>query len=217
MLKLYHQPISLNSRRVWIALLEKGLEFELVDMKLDGDQFQPDFIMLNPFHHIPVLVDDGFRVIESLAILDYLEAKYPTPAMLPGDAQILANVRMAEMVTINELVPATNPLFMQMLGIPSDESKLEEAKKKIATGLSFLENLLGDRTYFGGEQLSLADIVAGISVSSMHYFQVSLDKYPILSAWCDRLVQRPAWVKTAPSDEDINSFISRMKARMASR
>lgn len=215
MLKLYHQPLSLNSRRVWIALLEKGLEFELVDMKLDGDQFQPDFVALNPFHHIPVLVDDSFRVIESLAILDYLEAKYPTPAMLPTDPHTLANVRMAEMVTINELVPATNPLFMQMLGVPSDESKLEEAKKKLATGLSFLENLLGDFSHFGGEQLSLADIVAGISVSSMHHFNVSIDNYPRLSAWCDRLVQRPAWVETAPSDKDITNFISGMKVRMA--
>lgn len=217
MLKLYHQPISLNSRRVWIALLEKGLEFEQINLKLDGDQFQADFVALNPFHHIPVLVDDGFSVIESLAILDYLEAKYPTPAMLPTDAQTLANVRMAEMVTVNELAPATNPLFMQMLGVSSDESKLEEARKKLATGLSFLEKLLGDRPYLGGEQLSLGDIVAGISASSMRYFQVSLDDYPSLKAWCDRLVQRPAWIETAPSDEDINAFVSRMKARMASR
>ncbi len=215
MLKLYHVPISLNSRRVWIALLEKKLEFELVELKLDGDQFQPDFIALNPFHHIPVLVDDGFRIIESLAILDYLEAKYPTPAMLPTEAHTLAIVRMAEMVTINELVPATNPLFMQILGVNNDESKLEEAKKKLATGLSFLENLLGDFSYYGGEQLSLADIVTGIAVSSLHHFNVSLDDYPRLSAWCDRLVQRPAWVETAPSDRDIANFISGMKARIA--
>jgi glutathione S-transferase len=53
MLKLYHVPISFNSRRVWIALLEKGLQFELIELKLDGDQFQPDFVALNPFHHIP--------------------------------------------------------------------------------------------------------------------------------------------------------------------
>ena len=86
MLKLYHTPISANSRRVWIALLEKEIPFELVPLKLDGDQFQPEFLAINPFHHIPVLVDDDFRLIESLAILDYLEAKYPSPAMLPTDA-----------------------------------------------------------------------------------------------------------------------------------
>jgi len=50
LLTLYHVPISFNSRRVWIALLEKKLQFELVELKLDGDQFQPDFVALNPFH-----------------------------------------------------------------------------------------------------------------------------------------------------------------------
>ena len=69
MLKLYHEPISPNSRRVWITLLEKELEFELVEVKLDGAQFQPEFLALNPFHHIPILVDDGFNIVESLAIL----------------------------------------------------------------------------------------------------------------------------------------------------
>ena len=90
MLTLYHSPISPNSRRVWITLLEKKLEFELVEIKLDGEQFKPDFLAINPFHHIPVLVDDGFNVVESLAILDYLEAQYPQPAMLPTDAKDLA-------------------------------------------------------------------------------------------------------------------------------
>lgn len=90
MLKLYHEPISPNSRRIWITLVEKGLEFELVEVKLDGEQFKPEYLGLNPFHHIPVVVDDGFNIVESLAILDYLEAKYPKPAMLPTDAKDLA-------------------------------------------------------------------------------------------------------------------------------
>lgn len=83
MLKLYHNPISMNSRRVWMALLEKKLEFDLVDMQLDGDQLQPEFLAMNPLHHIPVLVDDGFNVVESLAILDYLEANILIPHFYP--------------------------------------------------------------------------------------------------------------------------------------
>lgn len=106
-LTLYHSSISPNSRRVWITLLEKGLEFELVEIKLDGEQFKPEFLAISPFHHIPALVDDGFKVVESLAILDYLEAKYPTPAMLPKDAKDLAIARMVQLVTVNELLPAT--------------------------------------------------------------------------------------------------------------
>lgn len=82
MLTLHHDPISPNSRRVWLTLLEKGLEFDLVEVNLDGEQFSPEFLEISPFHHIPVLVDDGFSLIESLAILDYLESKYPSPRML---------------------------------------------------------------------------------------------------------------------------------------
>ncbi len=214
MLKLYHEPISFNSRRVWIMLLEKRLQFELVELKLDGDQFQPDFMALNPFHLIPVLVDDGFRVIESLAILDYLEAKYPNPTMLPTEVEKLAIVRMVQMVITNVFTPAISPLFMQLLGIEGDKSQLEEARQKLATGLSFLENLLGDCSYYGGEQLSLADIFAGTVVSSLHYFQVSLDDYPKLSDWCDRLEQRPAWVQTALNPSHVAASIDRAKVRM---
>ena len=155
MLKLYHVPISFNSRRVWVALLEKEIPFELVSLNLDGDQLKPEFLALNPFHHIPVLVDDGFSVVESLAILDYLEAKYPTPALLPTDAKAIATVRMVEMVTLNELVPALNPLIRQMVGVAENsQEKMEQALQQSAKVLTFFERLLGDRPYFGGEHLS---------------------------------------------------------------
>lgn len=145
MLTLYYIPISPNSRRVWITLLEKELEFELVEIKVDGEQFKPEFLAINPFHHIPVLVDDGFNIVESLAILDYLEAKYPMPAMLPKDAKDLAIARMVQLVTVNELLPATTTFLPQFLGLPGgDPEKIEKAQQKIATVLKFFENLLDD-------------------------------------------------------------------------
>lgn len=112
-----------------MTLLEKDIPFELVLLELDGDQFQPEFLALNPFHHVPVLVDDGFRVIETLAILDYLEAKYPTPKLLPTEAQALATVRMVEMVVVNELIPAMSPLVRQWMGMAREEPQtLEQAR-----------------------------------------------------------------------------------------
>ncbi|RUS96638.1 hypothetical protein DSM106972_086610 [Dulcicalothrix desertica PCC 7102] len=64
MLKLYYTSLSIYSRPVWITLIEKGCDFELVSMKLDGDQVQPDFLAISPFNHVPVLVDKNFTVIE---------------------------------------------------------------------------------------------------------------------------------------------------------
>ncbi len=218
MLKLYHYPISFNSRRVWVALLEKNLEFELVSIDLNGEQLQPEFLELNPFHHIPVLVDNGFRVLESLAILDYLEAKYPTPALLPTDAETLATVRMVEMVTVNELIPALSPLNQQWLGLGENNSqKLEQAKQQITTVLAFFEQLLGKQHYFGKEQLTLAEVVAGTVVSILPFLGVSLSEYPQLNAWTERLNQRPAWAITQPSLKEIEAVKSDIAARMAVR
>lgn len=218
MLTLYNAPISPNCRRVWITLLEKQIPFELVNLELNGDQFQPEFMAISPFHHIPVLVDDGFSIVESLAILDYIEAKHPTPAMLPQDAKALAIVRMVELVTVNELLPGTNPLVRKMIGFARDEdlAKLEQAIEKSNIVLQLFERLLGNDTYFGGsEQLTLADIVAGTVVQWLPELGVPLDAYPQIKAWCDRLMQRPSWQTTQPTPEEMETFKSRTQTLLA--
>jgi glutathione S-transferase len=191
-LKFYHNPLSTNSRRVWIALLEKELEFELVPLKLNGDQFQPDFLAISPFHHVPVLADGDFHLIETLAILDYLEAKYPAIALLPQDAKDLAIVRMVQMVTVNELTPALSPFVRKSFGGVGDPEKLEKAGQQVATILSFFEKLLGDKPFFGSNAITLADVVAGVSVPWLPELGVSLDNYPKLQAWSERLNSRPS-------------------------
>jgi glutathione S-transferase len=207
MLTLYYHPLSANSRRVWILLLEKNLPFELVPLTLDGDQFEAEFLTLNPFHQVPVLLDDGFRVIESLAILDYLEAKYPAPAMLPTAPQDLAIARMVQQVTLTALKQALTPLTYQAIGVATYEvQQLEVAKQELDTALRFLEQLLGDRPYLGSDALTLADITASPSVLTCEYLDISLHPYPTLKAWCERLKQRPAWQTTAPSEAAIAAF-----------
>lgn len=215
MLTLYHIPLSANSRRVWITLLEKGLSFEEVVLKLDGDQYEEEFLKLNPFNHIPVLVDGDFRVVESLAILDYLEAKYPTPSLMPTQAQAIAIVRMVELVTINELLPPTIRLTSQALGVLENApQKLEKAHQQVLSVLNFFESLLSDSPYFGRELLTLGDIAAGTVVPQLPSIGVSLDDYPKLKAWCDRLMARDSWQKTQPSPEAIAASLPQIKALM---
>ena len=211
MLTLHHAPISPNSRRIWITLLEKELEFELVEVNLSGEQFKPDFLAINPFHHIPVLVDDGFNIVESLAILDYLEAKYPTPAMLPDQAKELAIVRMVQLVTMNELWPAVFSLAPQLLGLPGgDSEKIKQAQQKVATVLTFFEKLLDERPYFGSQNLTLAQVTAGTVIPWLPRGGMSLSDYPKLSAWCDRLMAREAWQATEATAEAVEALKSVM-------
>ncbi|MCT7987550.1 glutathione S-transferase family protein [Laspinema olomoucense] len=218
MLKLYYNRISFNSSRVWIALLEKGLPFELVPMKLNGDQFQPEFLALNPFHQIPVLEDDGFVMVESLAILDYLEAKYPTPSLLPSDPQMLGTVKMIEILTLTQMMPPMRPLMMHSMGFSQETpEKLQEAKQNMGQVLRFFESKLADRLFFGDEQLTLADIVAGTAIPFLPSLGVPLEDYPQLKDWCDRLMARESWQQTQPTEEEITEFKTQLKILLSQR
>lgn len=202
MLKFYYNPRSPMARRVWRTLLEKEIQFEPILLSLDGDQLQPEFLTINPFHHVPVIVDDGLRVIESLAILDYLETKYPSPALLPREAQTLATVRMVQMVTTNELLPKVISLIYES----EDSPKFLQAKEHIDKILKFFTECLGNSSYFGSEQLTLADIVAGTDMSFLPMLGVKLSHYPKLNDWFERLMQREAWQKTELRTEDFEKF-----------
>lgn len=218
MIKFYYSRLSINARRVWVTLLEKNIEFEPILLKLNGDQFQPDFLKLNPFHHIPVIVDGDFKVFESLAILDYLEAKYPDPSFMPTSAEDIAKVRTIELVTTNELPPASIVLMKEMLDVAVEEQKVEQAKQSMATALQYFEdNLESDKLYFVGEQLTYGDIVAGTAVAAIPNLGISLEPYPKVSKWVENLNQRSSWQQTTPSPEEIEKSRAVMKAILQRR
>ena len=218
MLQFYYSRLSINARRVLVTLLEKNLEFEPILMKLNGDQFQPEFLNLNPFHHIPVLVDDDFKVFESLAILDYLEVKYPEPSFMPNEAKDIAKVRTIELVTANELPPASIVLMKDMLDVPVEDTQIEKAKQTMATALQYFEDNLDDNNpYFIGEQFTYAEIVAGTAVASIPLLGISLEPYPKVSKWLANLQQRDSWKQTAPLPEEIEKSKAVMKAILQKR
>ncbi len=204
MLKFYYHPLSPLARRVWIALLEKNIAFESIIVSLkDGEQFKPDFLKLNPFHHVPVIVDDGFRVNESLAILDYLETKYPEISLLPSDPKTLAKVRMVQMVTCTELASPILPLILN----PEDGLKITKAKRQIKRVLTFFSEILGDNAYFGGNQFTIADILAGNSIVLISKLGYDLSIFPNIEAWNERLLNREVWQKTQPDREQLDSWV----------
>lgn len=218
MLKLYHTPLSINSRRVWVALLEKGLDFETVEVDLGGEQFQPEFLAMNPFHHIPVLVDGELTVIESFAILDYLEARYPTPALVPPQPEQIATVRMVQMVTLNELLPALTPLTQKMMGFAQPEQEaVEKAQQKALTVLKFCQQQLAGNPWFGGDQLTLAEVVLGTVTPWLQGMELDMAEVPQLQDWTARLMARPAWQTTQPTEAAIAAFRDRMRQLMAQR
>jgi glutathione S-transferase len=197
MLKLYYARPSLLSRPIWLALLEKQLPHQLIAVNLMENPLSPEFLSINPFGQIPVLVDGDLTLIESMAILDYLEATYPNPPLLPQDPRRIGQVRMAQLVGINKIVPT----MVRLVAAPeSDEHQYAHLEARQA--LDFLQNLLGNSSYFGGEQLTLAEISVGSFLYRLTDLGLPLSDYPALADWSDRLLARPAWqqIQLAPAE-----------------
>lgn len=205
MLSLYYGRPSLYSRPIWLTLLEKELDFELRSMQMNGDQFEVEFSKLNPFHRIPVLVDEEVTVFESAAIFDYLEQKYPKPALLPETPKTLAKVRMVQSIVTNELLPAAGGL----IAYQQAEEK-EYAGARIINVLNFFEQLLGENNYFAGDQISIAEIFAGVLIPDLPKVGVSLENYPKLNQWSQSLLQRNSWQAIQLTNEEWDNFKRRL-------
>jgi glutathione S-transferase len=217
MLKFYYAPISANARRVWITLLEKQIPFEPIIVDLDGEQFQSEFTAINPLQRVPAIVDNQLRIFESLAILDYLEAKYPVPELIPKALDELAIARMISMVSLTELQPAAIVLTKQLLGLEIDPKSVEKARQRAFSILQFFEDTIADRLYFTGNTFTVADIVAGTLVPSAAMFGISLDPYPRLNAWIERLSQRESFRQTEPTPEQVQAALPTIKKIIETR
>jgi glutathione S-transferase len=207
MLKFYYKKLSLYSRPVSIALLEKQLPFESVELNLNGDQWQPEFLAINPFGRIPVLIDNDFTIFECLSILDYLELQYPTPALLPTDTKTLTTVRMSEMLAIHELIPA----MLTLIRVIDNKNAIERANQQIKAMLGFLEKHLTGKTYIAREQFSLAEVVAGSIILWLPYLNIPLSHYPQVELWSNQLMQRQTWQATQPDPTVIQNWFKRIQ------
>ncbi len=204
MLTFYYHPLSPIARRVWLALLEKDIAFEsrLVDLKA-REQLKPDYLAIHPFHHVPAMVDQDLRLIESFAILEYLEAKFPDRPLSPKGPVAIARMKMVQLVVANELMPKLPRLVLlanQDTG--PDQGVLKHTEKVFA----FLEEQLGDAAYFGGDRLSLADITVGAALPLLRRLGMDLQAHPTLVQWCEHVSSRSAWQQTEPSDSDLQAW-----------
>ena len=201
MIRLYEHTFSIVPWRVRIALREKGVDYESIATNLYSKAPTPEFLELNPFAQIPVLDDNGFVVSESIAILEYLEEKYPEPALLPNDIQLRATVR-------NLLCWGTDywplawkkwmaPRLPAGLGAPWTEESVAQGRQEICHHLDVLEKQLGSADWLVTDY-SLADIgyAPFVLVLDRVELGVEVEKRPNVKRWVARLLSRQAIVDT---------------------
>ena len=201
MIKLYTFPPSTNSRKVRIALIEKGLEFERISIDLTKrEQKNPDYLKVHPFGQIPALDDEGFVDYDSTIINEYLEDEYPYPPLMPSDSEGRARARMMEDFRDAHF----NPYFVHIIQESRkpegerDTQRIDNAKAEIAKAFDRIEAELQGRDYLTGA-FSLADVAFMANIELLDRFGIVVDpiKYKNTVGWIARLKARPSFAASA--------------------
>lgn len=201
MIKLYTFPPSTNSRKVRIVLIEKGLEFERINIDLTKkEQKNPDYLKIHPFGQVPALDDEGFIVYDSTIINEYLEDEYPYPALLPQDSEGRARARLMEDFRDTHFNPHFVEIIHEVRYKPENERNskvIEQAKAEIIKCFDRIERELQGRDYLAGT-FSLADIAFMPNFDLLERFAIPVDpKYKNVLAWIERLKARPSYAASA--------------------
>jgi len=206
-MKLYTYYRSTAAFRVRIALNLKGVPFETISMHLrNGAHRTPEFLAMNPQGLIPALDDDGVCISQSLAIIEYLEEKYPSPPLLPGALADRAHVRAMALNVAADMHPLNNLRVLNFLRKPlgHDEKTVNEIwyHNWISEGFRGLEEQAkrwsGDGKHMFGTSVTLADICIVPQMYNALRFRCDLTPYPTLRAICRHLESLPPFIKASP-------------------
>jgi maleylacetoacetate isomerase len=181
--KLYSYFRSSAAYRVRIALNLKGIAYDMVPIHLVKDVHQQaEFCAINPQMRVPALVAPGGEVlIQSLAIIEYLEETHPEPPLLPKDPIARAKVRaLAELVAC-DIHPLNNLSSLRYLkhAMNQEQSAIDAWYHHwVITGFEALETLIEPRPYAYGNKVTLADVCLVPQVYNARRLKVPLDKFP---------------------------------------
>lgn len=207
-MKLYNFFRSGTSHRLRIALALKGLTVDYLPVDLRREaHLQPDFKALNPQGLVPALVlDDGQVLIQSPAIIEWLEDTHPTPPLLPTEPLARARVRALAALVGCDIHPVNNRRILEQLRhqFGADEAAIQHwCATWIAAGFDAYEALLAADPQRGrysvGDQPSLADVYLVPQVESARRFKVDLSRWPRISAIDAACAALPAFQHAAPA------------------
>ena len=197
MMKLYDFLPFPFGQNVRVLLAEKVLSYELVEVDLtQGEQRRPEFLRLNPFARVPVLVDEETIVYDSTVIAEYLEDEYPEPPLLPaiGSSALRARARLWEDFADTSFTPQVGQLMAELgkAEAERDPNRLQRLQQSVERMLSFLNHELQGQEYLAA-QFSIADIgfVPRLVVLKELGVDLSANR-PNIEGWLNRMLDRPS-------------------------
>lgn len=208
MIKLYWHPISGHAHRAHMLLSMLDLDFELISVDLlAGEHQQPEFLALNPFGQIPVLVDGETVISDSNAILVYLATVYDNKRQWLPDSPIEhAKIEQFLSLAANRLAGSISKLRAANIFNRSIDSEplIQEAHKL----LKQLQNYLSDNQWLVGATPTIADLALYSYIKLAPEGGVSLVDYPVVEAWLKRVESLPGFVPMQLSNVGLRQVVS---------
>ncbi|MEH6757487.1 MAG: maleylacetoacetate isomerase [Parasphingorhabdus sp.] len=181
---LYDYWRSSASYRVRIALNLKGVSYRSVSKNLlDGSTKQADYIARNPQGFVPMLHIDGHDLTQSLAIIDYLDAKFPEPPMVSSDPLERSKTLAQALVVASDIHPMNNLRMLKYL--KHEMGQNQEAidiwyRHWVSEGFKALEAMAPDVGFFGGDAPNLADVCLVPQIYNALRFETDMAAFPKL-------------------------------------
>jgi len=207
-MKLFQDKISSAASRVRIALALKDLDVEREAIGILGPDAlnrKPEYLQINPQGLVPALLtDEGVLLTQSLAIIEYLDERYPEPPLLPGkleDRAFARTVALAIAADIHPLLPPRVAAHLGTIGVKAEDIA-EWSRHWIRVGLTAVEELLARRQtgqYVAGDAPSMADICLFPQAINAERAGLPLDQWPRIAAVVARLREIPAFADNGPA------------------
>jgi len=207
---LYGPAYSTYTRSVRLALEEKGVDYDLVEVDILQGPMPPEQVERHPFAKVPAFAHDGFELYEVTAILRYIDDEFDGPSLQPETAKQRARMNQIFGIIDSYTYPCTvsqlviQRIVMPMLGEQSDEAAIAEAMPEIEKCMATIAGLRADAKFLVSDRVTLADIhLAPI----YDYFQSTPDSDPILqknpglSSWWSAMSERESIKKTQLSSD----------------
>lgn len=197
---VYGASLSPFVRKVLAYGAEKGIALEHKPLGLGSDD--PGFLEASPFRKIPGFRDGDFAISDSSAIIHYLEAKYPDPALIPAEPRARARVIWFDEFADTILCGCSAKMFFnrivapRFLGREGDLATADKAEREeLPPILDYLERTIPESGWLVGDGLTLADIAVATAFANFRHLGIAIDseRYPRVAAFAERMLARPSF------------------------
>ena len=209
---LYGSSISPFVRKVLAFAAEKGIAMETKPVGV-GDM-NPAFRKASPLGKMPALDDDGYMLADSSAIVHYLEAKHPTPALIPADPQERGRVIWFDEYGDTVIMACAAKIFFNRVVAPrflKRAGDLEMAaaaeREELPKVFEYLESVVPEDGFLVGDSLTLADLAVVSPLANLAYMDMEIDaaRYPRTRAYAERILARESFASWLERDRSLMS------------